>query len=144
MFKMIHNLAPPPLRGCLVYPGSVRRTRASTRGVWVPQFRKISFGLSAFSVKAVGKWKSVLANIRDSGSFAVFKTSLKLKSAQNCRHQWLPCSYCISHTITLYIIHHTATTIMMNFYVLCCFMLCPCCSVVVCFLFTCPGTTNAN
>jgi len=57
MFKIIHNLAPPPLRECLSFPssGSTGRTRASSRGDWTPQFRKTSFGQSAYSIKVVKK-----------------------------------------------------------------------------------------
>jgi len=88
MFKVVHELAPPPLRGCLVFCGSASKTRASTRGDLVPPLRKSSFGQSAYSVKVVGKRNSIPTNIRNSGSFAVFKASLNiyLKSAQECRH----------------------------------------------------------
>lgn len=77
MFKIIHGLAPPPLRARMASPDSDRtvrvRTRAASRGDWVPQFRKTTFGPSAFSVKVVGKWNSLPPNVRESDSFAVFK-----------------------------------------------------------------------
>lgn len=90
MFKVIHDLAPPPLTGCIVLSGSgsASRTRASTRGDLVTHFRKTTIGQSVFSVKVVKKWNSIPTNIRNSGSLAVFKASLKiwLKLAQECRH----------------------------------------------------------
>ncbi len=92
MFKIIHGLAPPPLRACLASSGSNStgriRTRASSRGDWATQFRKTTFGQSAFSMKVVGKWNSLPLDVTDSGSFAVFKKHLKLwlKSVQMCNH----------------------------------------------------------
>jgi len=57
LFKVVHELAPPPLRGCIVFSGSgsAGKTRASTRGDLVPPFRKSTFGQSAYSVKVVGE-----------------------------------------------------------------------------------------
>ena len=90
MFKITHNLAPPPLVECLSCPSSGRagRTRASIRGDWVPQFRRTAFGQSAFSIKVIGRWNSIPTHIRDSGSLVKFKSSLKLwlKETQKCNH----------------------------------------------------------
>lgn len=54
MFEITHNLAPSPFRECLDHPinGRVSRTRASTRGGWVLDFRETAFGESAFSYEA--------------------------------------------------------------------------------------------
>ena len=88
MYKIIHNLAPPPLQGCVTHNGSAGRTRASARGDLVPQYRKTAFGQKAFSVKVVGLWNSLPTNIRCLNSFSIFKNKLKywLLSQQICNH----------------------------------------------------------
>ncbi len=88
MYKIIHNLAPPPLRGCLAHNGSAGRTRASARGDLVPQYRKTVFGQTAFSVRVVRLWNSLPTNIRSIDRYAVFKINLKhwLLLEQICNH----------------------------------------------------------
>ncbi len=88
MYKIIHNLAPPPLRGCLAHNGSAGRTRASARGDFVPQYRKTVFGQTAFSVRVVRLWNSLPTNIRSIDRYAVFKINLKhwLLLEQICNH----------------------------------------------------------
>ncbi len=77
MYKMIHNLAPHPLRGCLAHNGSAGRTRASARGDLVPQYRKTAFGQTAFSVRVVRLWNSLPKTIRSIDRYVVFKINLK-------------------------------------------------------------------
>jgi len=63
MFKVINDLASPPLRGCIFSgSGSASRTIASTRGDLISHFRKTTFAQSTFSVIVVRKWNSIPTN----------------------------------------------------------------------------------
>jgi len=56
MYKLIHDLAPPPVKKCVSFcRDNVRVSRASVRGDCYTQFRKTKFGQSAFSFTVVEK-----------------------------------------------------------------------------------------
>lgn len=89
MYKLTHDLAPPPLKQCVSFcRDNVRVSRASTRGDCYSTFKKTTFGQSAFSYQAIRKWNVIPLHIRDSLSFKSFKKSLKiwLKINQVCDH----------------------------------------------------------
>ena len=89
MYKLTHDLAPPPLKQCVSFcRDNVRVTRASVRGYCYTQFRKTKFGQSAFSFTVVEKWNLIPLHIRDCASLSSFKMSLKtwLKANQLCDH----------------------------------------------------------
>ena len=89
MYKIINDLAPPPLKQCIsLCRDKLRVSRSSVRGDCYGGYRKTSFGQSAFSVSAVKTWNVIPVHIRNSTSFNQFKRSLKtwLKADQRCDH----------------------------------------------------------
>lgn len=78
LYKIIHNLAPPPFKQFVtIYSASSRLTRASTRGDCYVKFWSTTFEQNCFSVKAAGMWNSLPLSIRESNTFKLFKLSLK-------------------------------------------------------------------
>ncbi len=90
-FKIINDLAPPPLKQfvslCRPKTNTIA-TRASSRGDCISGFRNSTFGQSAFSVKTSGLWNSIPVSIRESTTLSTFKSGLKkwLKAGQHCGH----------------------------------------------------------
>lgn len=56
---------------------NIRRTRASTRGNCVVQYRSTEFGRSAFSIRAANFWNTIPSNIRQCSTLSSFKSQLK-------------------------------------------------------------------
>ena len=87
-FKIVNDLAPPPLKKCVSLSRAENNTRASSRGDSLSVFRRTTFGQSAFSVKTTGLWNSIPVGIRQSNTLSSFKSGLKkwLKTGQRCEH----------------------------------------------------------
>lgn len=89
VYRVINNLAAPPLKEfILLLSDSRRTTRANSRGHCAVQHRRTEFGRSAFSIRASKYWNSVPNEIRDISSFTCFKYKIKLwlKSIHSCTH----------------------------------------------------------
>ncbi len=89
MYKLFHDLAPPPLKQCVTFcKDNIRQTRSSVRGDCSTKFKKTVFGQSAFSVRAAERWNLIPVYIRECATFSIFKTTLKvwLKENQICDH----------------------------------------------------------
>lgn len=90
VYRVIHNLAAPPLKEFIsLRPDNRTTTRTTSRGHCAVQHRCTEFGRSAFSVRATNYWNSVPNKIRDISTFTGFKSKIKswLKSTQSCTHQ---------------------------------------------------------
>lgn len=89
VFKVFHNMAPPPLREFIKQNTSSRQTRSVERGDCVISYRKSSFSQSAFSIKAAHLWNALPLYIRTTKTCHSFKLSLKnwLLNNQLCEHE---------------------------------------------------------
>ena len=86
MYKLIHDLAPPPLKQCVSFcRDNVRVSRAAMRGDCSTKFKRPLLGNQN---SHTGKWNSIPLHIRDCTSLNSFKKSLKtwLKENQSCDH----------------------------------------------------------
>ncbi len=88
IYKCLHGLAPPPLGEFIKRRNSQLCTRATTRGDCEVQFRKSVLAQITWSIKGCASWNKLPLVIRESPTFAAFKSQLKtwLKSNQNCLH----------------------------------------------------------
>ena len=87
VFKVLHNMAPPPLCTYITLKTS-RTTRATTRGDCLIPRRQSSFGQSAFSVRASQDWNNSPQYIRNCANYHSSTTTLRAWFIRNqtCEH----------------------------------------------------------
>ncbi len=98
MYKLFHDLAPPPFKQCVTFcKYNIRQTRSPARGDCSTTFKKTVFGQSAFSVRAAERWNVIPVYVRAEErwnvipvyiractTLSIFKTMLK--ENQICDH----------------------------------------------------------
>lgn len=91
VYKVLHNLAPPPLHGFFQRPDSGGSTRASVKGDCVIPFKRTTFGQNVLSKIGCKFWNSLPLPIRECPTFKTFKAHLKqwLLENQTCIHFYL-------------------------------------------------------
>ncbi len=89
MYKLFHDLAPPPLKQCVTFcKDNIGRLGHQLEVTVQLNLKNCFFGKSAFSVKAAERWNLIPVYIRECATFSIFKTTLKvwLKENQICDH----------------------------------------------------------
>lgn len=88
-YKVLNNLAPPPLMEFICQKNSRERlTRSSTRADCVIPLRNSSFSQSAWSVKGAKEWNSMPVAVKQQTTYKTFTTHLKtcLIQKYTCQH----------------------------------------------------------